>query len=155
MKNETDELNHAIRELEEKRARELKALTTQFHSTFDSLKPINLIKSTVKEVTASSEIRKNLLGNAIGIGTGIITKKLLVGTSLNPTKNILGTVLQFATANFVTKHATGAKTTVRNILSYYWNRRKHSKTAHKNLNTNPNHNSDVPGLNYDKKVFKN
>lgn len=46
-KNETDTLNQTIISLQNKQAQELKSLKEQFHLTYESLKPINLIKNTI------------------------------------------------------------------------------------------------------------
>lgn len=125
MKNEIDALSVRIRELEEKRAKELILLRAQFQTTQESLKPFNLIKSTISEAFSSSEIKKNI--SVIGIGTGLITKKLLVGSSLNPFKNLLGTLLQFAVGNVISKRAKGIKSKVGNFIHFYMKRRNESK----------------------------
>lgn len=103
-KNETDILNERIVLLETKRALESTLLKEQFHLTYESLKPINLIKSTFNEVTASPELKNNLLNNAIGLTTGYLSKKVFVRTSNNPIKKIIGALLQFAVTNVVSKH---------------------------------------------------
>ncbi|MGG7036379.1 MAG: hypothetical protein ACI7YS_14450, partial [Flavobacterium sp.] len=45
--------------------------------------------------------------SAIGLGTGILSKKLLVGNTHNPVKRMLGTVVEFAVANVVSKYTGG------------------------------------------------
>ena len=107
--NETDTLNETISLLEYRQAYELGILKEQFEVTYDSLKPINLIKSAFHEMTTSSELKGNLLNNIIGISTGYLTKKVLVGSTHNPFKRILGTVLQFAITNLVTKNKDHSK----------------------------------------------
>jgi hypothetical protein len=77
MKNETDALNEQIIVLENKRNMQLRLLTEQFHISYESLKPINIIKSAFREVTSSPDLKKNVVNTAIGIGTGTITKNLL------------------------------------------------------------------------------
>ena len=114
--SETDALNEAIIKLKHKRVYELELLKEQFHTTYESLKPINLIKNTFSEVSSSPEVKKNILDNVIGLGTGFISKKLLIGNSRNPFKRIIGTILEFAVASVVSKHADGIKSTSQNIL---------------------------------------
>ena len=105
MKNETEALSEKIIELQEKRTRKLGLLKGQLHATYESLKPINLIKSTLKEVSSSPEIKSSIFGNVIGFGTGFLTKKLWVGHSHNPIKKLFGTLIQFAISNVVSKQA--------------------------------------------------
>lgn len=127
MKNETDALNVRIRVLEEKRTKELRALQEQFQITKESLKPLNLIKSTISEISSSSEIKSNVLGSAIGIGTGFLSKKLLIGNSHNPIKNLFGTIVQFAIGNVVSKNANEIKSKVRSFIYFFRKRRRESK----------------------------
>ena len=101
--NETDALNEAITLLENRQAEELFVLKQQFNSTYDSLKPLNLIKSAFTEITSSPDIKNNLVNSAIGLTTGYLTKKVLLGFTPNPIRRILGSLLQFVVANVVSK----------------------------------------------------
>lgn len=116
--NKTDALDKMIVLLKKKQAIELQSLKDQFFHTYESLKPVNLIKKTFHDVASSAEIREELITNAIGLASGYLTKKVIVGTSENPFRKILGLFLQFAIATFVTKHAETIKTAGDNILEY-------------------------------------
>lgn len=102
-KTEKEELTEAIRLLKNKQTAELQILRDQFQLAYESIRPINLIKNTLHQVASSSEIRSNLLNNAVGLATGFVAKKLLLGATHNPVKKILGTIFQFAVANLVAK----------------------------------------------------
>jgi hypothetical protein len=102
---ELQALTDSINRLQMQRAQELAMLRDQFHSTYESLKPINLIKHTFKEVSSSTEIREGMLNNVIGLTTGYLTKAILIGSSANPIKRIFGTVLQFAVAAMVARNS--------------------------------------------------
>jgi len=108
-RNEKEALAERIFFLQNKQAQELKLLKEQFHIAYESLKPINLVKSTWREITESPEIKNNLLSNAIGLTTGYLSKKVLMGFSHNPIKKIFGALLQFAIANVVSKHSETIK----------------------------------------------
>jgi hypothetical protein len=109
--NQADALKDAIAVLQQKQAGELKLLREQFHITYDSLKPMNLIKKGFQDITALPDIKNGLINNAIGLATGYLSKKVLIGATRNPIKRILGTVLEFAVAGLVTKQVKEAKTT--------------------------------------------
>jgi hypothetical protein len=113
MKNKTqaDALKDAIALLESKQAGELQLLRQQFHITYDSLKPMNLIKKGLQDITSLPDIKNGLINNAIGLATGYLSKKVLIGATRNPIKRILGTVLEFAVAGLVTKQVKEAKET--------------------------------------------
>ena len=125
--NETKKLNETIRFLENKQKMELDILKEQFHVTYESLKPLNLIKSVFKEVTSSPTIKDNLLNNAIGMTTGYLSKKVLIGSTHNPLKNIFGTILQFAIGNVVTKHSNKLVSTGGSLLLNFLKNRKLAK----------------------------
>ena len=120
--NETDSLNELIALYEQKHDYELKALKEQFHVAYESLKPTNLIKNLFHEVSASPEIKNDLVADAIGLGTGFISKKLLVNKSDNPVKRVFGTILQFAVANLVSKHSDTIQRVGTNLVSHFLNK---------------------------------
>jgi hypothetical protein len=107
--NVTDTLNESIALLENRQKQELRILKEQFELTYDSLKPLNIIKGAFKEIATTSDLKGNIINNVIGMSTGYITKKLLLGSSHNPVRRVLGTVLQFVITNVVSKHADPLK----------------------------------------------
>ena len=102
-------LTESINRLQLKRSQELVLLKDQFHLTYESLKPINLIKHTFKEVSSSTEIKEGMINNAIGLTTGYFTKAILMGSSTNPIKKIVGTLLQFVIATLVAQNSDSIK----------------------------------------------
>lgn len=107
--NQTDLLDETIRYLENKQAFELCSLKEQFELTYESLKPLNLLKSAFTEMTTSPIIKGNIINNLVGMATGYFTKKVLVGSTHSPLKKILGTLLQFVVTNVTTKHSDTLK----------------------------------------------
>ena len=126
-KNETESLNETIILLRNKQSEELKLVKEQFHIIYESLKPINLIKDTVHEITSSPDLKNNLVNNIIGLTTGFLSKKILVGATHNPIKKLFGTLLQFTVANIVSKHSEGIKSVGENIVERILKFRKESK----------------------------
>jgi len=110
-------LTESIYRLQIRRSEELALLRDQFHITYDSLRPINLIKHTLKEVSSSTEIKEGLLNDVIGLATGYLTKAILVGSSANPVKKIFGTLLQFAVATLVTRNSDSIKSVGKVVLN--------------------------------------
>lgn len=97
MQNHTkiDPIKAQIQLLEAKQSRQLVDLKEQMERTFEQLKPMNLIKSTLNEMTRTPEIKSHLLQGIIAIAGGYLSKKLVVGGSGNLLKQIGGTLLQF------------------------------------------------------------
>ena len=129
-KNATDALNELIIVQEMKYANDLVQLKEQFDVAYDSVKPINLIKNLFHEVTASPEIKNDLLSNVIGFGTGFLSKRLLLGTSHNPIKKVFGTLFEFAVANLASKHTDGIKTIGGNLLNRFLKKNKTKQEIH-------------------------
>ena len=102
---ETEILKEAIALLKLKQAEDLMQLKDQYYDTYESLKPVNLIKNAFGQLTTITEFKGNILNSVIGIASGYITKKVLLGSTHNPIKKVLGTILQFAITNFVSKKA--------------------------------------------------
>ena len=124
MRNELGDLKHAIIALQQKRSIEREILAEQLYETYESIKPISLIKSTLKQVSSSSELKDKLIGNFMGIGTGILSRKFWVGSSHNPIKRLLGALIQFTITNVVSKNAEGIKNTGAYLLNHYLPKRK-------------------------------
>ncbi len=117
------DLKQEIALLEAKQAENAAALKEQFRITYDSLRPANLIISTMKELTASPDFKSNLLNTTLGIGAGFLTKKVLIGTTLNPIKQLIGFVLQTATTGIVAKNGDGIKLMAKQMLGRFLTRR--------------------------------
>ncbi len=102
-------LRERIRELERKRFEEGKLMKEQFQLAYESVKPINLIKNTFKEVAASQDLRDNLLNTSVGLAAGYASKTLFEDASRSPFKKLLGTVLLFGVTNVVARHPKAIK----------------------------------------------
>lgn len=108
-----DSLKESIRLLEIRQAEEGQILKEQFKITYESLKPVNLIKSSILELTGSSELKNNLFESIVSILTGYLTKKMMVGSTSNPFMKILGVLLQFGVTSLVAQNAEN----IRNLFS--------------------------------------
>lgn len=105
MKSQTavEQLNSEISILEKKQELELLILKLQLHETYDSLKPINIIKNTFKQITNSPEPKNQIINEFAGITAGALSGKLLFGKSKNPLKIIAGLGIQFLVSNFISR----------------------------------------------------
>lgn len=117
------ELRNEIASLEKKKKDDALLLKKEVHLVFESLKPANLVKSTFNELTASPEIKGNILNATLGYVTGYLSKKIIVGTTRNPFKKLFGTILQIGVAKIVTKNSEGIKSTGLNFIKKVFNKR--------------------------------
>ncbi|MEP7250837.1 MAG: hypothetical protein ABI683_00610 [Ginsengibacter sp.] len=123
----TTELETAIKRLQRKVELQEADLQDQFHSILVSLKPTNILKTTIHEVQESPELKHNLFKVALGLGAGYFSRKMVVGKSAGIVKKAIGTALQYGITQFVAKKndhengkpatATGKKNLLKRILS--------------------------------------
>lgn len=114
--NSSGSLRSAILELEAVQEVQGKILKEELHQAYESIKPINLIKSTFKEVAESPEIKEKLLNTAVGLGAGYVSKKLFEGVSHGPLRKLLGTVLMFGITQAVAKNPEAVKSLGTGVL---------------------------------------
>jgi len=128
------ELKLAIQNLEFQQEVQGQLLKDHFFVTFESLKPINLIKNTLLEITSSPYLIDNMLGAIMGIVSGYISKKIAVGTSSSLIRKIIGAAMQFGVTNIVAQHPDILK----KIGNFIIDKFIHKKNEKKHFSTNDN-----------------
>ena len=107
--NNKTSLKAAIHQLEQKQFKQKELLIAQFNETYESLRPLNIIKSEFNRITGSSETKNNLVNAAIGLGAGFLSKKIFLGGSHNILKRLFGTVVEVGIAKLVAGNADKIK----------------------------------------------
>jgi hypothetical protein len=100
-----EELKNEIRLLEVEQSVRVQLLKEQFFVTYENIKPVNLLKVALNNATSSPYLIENILGAAIGLTSGYLTKKIVVGASVNVFRKLLGHVLQFGVKNAVLQNS--------------------------------------------------
>jgi hypothetical protein len=113
------DLKAIIAELEKKKAQQEKVLINQFNLTYESLKPVNMIKSTLHEIGNSTDLKSNLMDAALGLGFGMLSKRILIGSSGNFFKKIGGALLEFGIAGIVAKNSDKIKVIGKSIINRF------------------------------------
>jgi hypothetical protein len=113
----TEELKAAIRELELQQADELILLKEQFYKTKEGFKLINIIKGTFKEAVSATDLKTDAINAVLGLTSGILAKKLMIGKTINPLKKLLGFIVEMTVANKVTKNADDIKSAGSSIFN--------------------------------------
>lgn len=104
-RNERDIIIEKISILREKQTEELHDLKLQFHTTYESFKPLNLIKSTFMDATSSPDVKNRLVDKALNLATGAISGNLLWGWTERPIKKVLSTAFNFIRNRFSKNNA--------------------------------------------------
>ena len=102
--NSLAELKNAIQILEIEKTEKGQQLKEQLYTTIEGFKPINLLKSSLKDIVTSPLLLDNLIGTTVGLASGLITKKAVTGKSGNLFKKLLGSILQLSVTEIVAKH---------------------------------------------------
>jgi hypothetical protein len=113
------ELKEAIRLLEETQVSEGRILKEQFFIVLESIKPVNLIKSTFNEVVSSPNLINNIFSTTIGLAAGYLSNKTIVGSSGNLFKKLLGTLLQFGVTTLIIKNPEAIKSFGERLLERF------------------------------------
>ena len=123
----TAELKMAIQLLEVDYAIKEELLKEHFHRVYESLKPINLIKGTFKEIISSPNLIDNVLGTLVGMGTGYLSKKIFIGTSGNIIRKLFGSALQVGVTNVVSQHPEVIKSLSQMIFQRIFRKKEHNE----------------------------
>lgn len=116
--NTQAELRVAILLLEAKQAEEGIKLKEQFLVTVESIKPINLIKSTLMEAANSEDLQDNLINSTLGMSAGYLSKILFQSFSDSPVKKMLGTAIMFGIKNLVAQNPELVKSLGKGVFDF-------------------------------------
>ncbi|MDP2888607.1 MAG: hypothetical protein Q8P34_06510 [Bacteroidota bacterium] len=97
-------LKNAIQRLKFQQVENGQRLEEDFYNVVDSLKPANIFRNAVGNISANPGLIDNILGGALGLVTGYLSKKIAIGGSGNIIKKLLGTILQFGVTSVVAQH---------------------------------------------------
>jgi hypothetical protein len=118
------ELKNAIQVLEVEQSDKGQLLKEQLFITYKSLRPGNFLMTTVKDIASSPYLIDNILGAAMGLVSGFLTRKIFIGASGNKLKKLIGHVLQFGAVNFVAMHPGAIKTIGWSIIQRFTRKKR-------------------------------
>jgi len=119
-------LKDTIQLLEVEQEIEGRLLKEQFKKTYESLKPVNLLKSTFMEVASSPYLLDNIIGAGVGLATGYLSKKIVIGTSGNIIRRFFGLLMQLGVTNTVAQHPDTIKSIGQFIYQHFLRKKEHN-----------------------------
>lgn len=99
-------LRAAIIKLENRQIIEEKLLKDQFFVTYESLKPVNVIRAAINEFLTLSDLKEPLLETTAGIITGYLSRVLIIRNSKNPLIRLAGIFAQYGITNLISKNSS-------------------------------------------------
>lgn len=121
------DLEYAILLMESKQAAEWPILKEQFITTCESIKPMNIVKASIKTLFNSPVNNQTFLSSSVGAIAGILSKSLLTGGSFNPIKWVMGSLLQFGVSNIISKNPDSVQSITEKVMSLF-NKKDHPTT---------------------------
>jgi len=115
-----ESLRESIRLLEIRQTEEGKILKEHFSVTLESVRPVNLIKHAVKDMTSSVDLKSNLSETIISILAGYLTKKVMVNSKSGPLMKIVGAILQFGVTSVLAQNAENIKDYLNRMVDRYF-----------------------------------
>jgi hypothetical protein len=122
MRNSTSysRLQDSIQLLEEEQIIKRQLLMEQLTISYESLKPLNLLQAAIRDISSTPELGNNVLGSALGLASGFLSKKIFIGTS----GNLLGSFVQLGVTNIVAKHPEAIKNFGQYIIEHFLSRKE-------------------------------
>jgi hypothetical protein len=130
------DLKEEILSLEIRLANDREAVKHAFKDFAHSISPANVIRRTVRNLGSGPEFKGDLVNLAMSLGAGFLSRKVAVGTTRNPLKNIMGALLQAGVTNLVSKNADSLKSMGINLLAKLFSRKKtsnHQESAYQDV----------------------
>lgn len=118
------ELKEAIQLLEIEQSVNGQLFKEQFRDTLVSLKPVNLIESTLKDIISSPSVTNNVFDTTIGLAAGYLSKKIIIGESGNIFRKLFGSFLQLGVTNLISQHPKAIKSFGLYIIEQIFNKKE-------------------------------
>ena len=126
-------LSQAIAVLEIRQTQEKFLIKEEVSEFVDSVKPINILRSVVKSVRDSPETKEDIIHGVVGLGTGFLANKVLLGSLHGPLKKILGFVMQSAITSATVKYPEVIKNKGVDLVKNFLNAIKIKKDEDENF----------------------
>ncbi|MGZ3882643.1 MAG: hypothetical protein ACXVPQ_01810 [Bacteroidia bacterium] len=108
-KEATAFLENLIREKERQRETEAAELRAHFHLTYESLRPVNIIKNTFNEIISDPDLKRSALDTAIGRASGMLSRRLLMGKEQNLITKLFGSLIETGISGLAAKNGAAIR----------------------------------------------
>jgi hypothetical protein len=95
------DLLRAITALEQSREDAVIALEDRAHDLIESMRPVNVLRKALRDITESEDVKQRLLAMGVGIAAGHLARFLYQGKSESPVKEMIGSMLQVGITTYI------------------------------------------------------
>jgi hypothetical protein len=120
------ELSEAIAELELKAAAQKQDIQETFQTVLHNLTPVNLIRNGVRSVF-SGEHKEGLINALLGLGSGFLSRKLILGKTNGFVGKTIGKAIQWGMAGLVSNNAEKIKEKAGGIIDRLFKKHHNEK----------------------------
>jgi hypothetical protein len=122
-----ESLKMEIAELEIRQKEEVQILKEELENTINNFKPVNIVKSLLKEFYSSENVLDELINTAVSVTSGFVTKKIVIGKSKNQLLKLFGLALQFGMTTVIAKKFQVLKENILNLVTRFMGEKKEAE----------------------------
>lgn len=122
-----ESLKIEIAELEIRQKEEVNILKEELENTINNFKPVNIVKSLLKEFYSSENVLDELINTAVSVTSGFVTKKIVIGKSKNQLLKLFGLALQFGMTTVIAKKFQVLKENILNLVTRFMGEKKEAE----------------------------
>lgn len=123
------ELKDAIQKLESDKAVQVFLIRQDFEHAYESINPLNLIRDNLEDSPSSKFLGNNMISTSVGLATGFLIKKWIIGKSNNPVRAILGSAVQIGAINLMARYQSAIEIVGRTLLQLFLHKDKKTDVA--------------------------
>jgi hypothetical protein len=113
-------LNLTISSLEKEQKIQGEQLKLDFMDAYESLKPANILKSTLKDLTTSAELRTNIITAGLSMAAGYLSTRILKGSNFKFLRRISALLIDYGVSNLL-RHPDAIKAIISNLFQgVFW-----------------------------------
>ena len=112
-------LKNAIQILEAESEMNRQLLKEQFYLTSESLRPINILKHTLKSMSVPPILIEAILGTTMGLAVNYFSKKQAISTAGYIIKKLIGSILKLGVTNTIAKHSHSIKSIGQGLIQHF------------------------------------
>jgi hypothetical protein len=116
--NATELLEERIKLLETEHTESRRAFRKILAETGDSLRPASMIRNMLSHTVSDNEVKAPVLDSAIGLATGFVARKLLLGSVHNPLTRMAANLVQAGISSYVAKHPDAIKNAGAKLMDF-------------------------------------
>lgn len=118
--NAAESLKESIRLLEIRQAVEAKEFKEQFKLTYESLRPANILKNTIRDLAYSVEVKNNLFDTVVSLISNYMAKKILTDSKSGFFARIFRVLAHFGITNVITNNAEEIRLYLANLIERFF-----------------------------------